>query len=133
MAGKRIVVIDDDPDFLDYVRIVLACNGYTVETCTSSEQGIGCIRRVRPNLVIVDFMMSYVLDGVAVSRAMREDARLADIPILLVSAVVSEQDDQLLTREEKARVDAFLSKPINPAQLLQHVQRLTEPSDCLEV
>lgn len=133
MAGKRIVVIDDDPDFLDYVRIVLTSNGHTVETCTCSEQGIACIRATRPDLVIVDFMMSYVLDGVAVSRAMREDARLADIPILLVSAVVGEQDDQLLTREEKARVDAFLSKPINPAQLLQQVQRLTGPSDCVEV
>jgi len=133
MAGKRIVVIDDDPDFLDYVRIVLSANDHIVETCTCSEQGIDCVRRTRPDLVIVDFMMSYVLDGVAVSRAMREDDQLADIPILLVSAVVSEQDDQLLTREEKARVDAFLSKPINPAQLLQHVQRLTGPSSSVEV
>jgi DNA-binding response OmpR family regulator len=122
---KRIIVIDDDPDFLDYVRIVLTANGYAVQTAHSTQEGLAQMRLSKPDLVIVDFMMSYVLDGVAVCLEMAGDAQLAGIPVLLVSAVVSERDDQLFTAEERKCVAGFMSKPVEPALLVARIEELT--------
>ena len=122
---KHIMVIDDDPDFLDYVRIVLTANGYAVRTARSAQEGLTLMRQAKPDLVIVDFMMSYVLDGVAVCRDMADDVELAGIPVLLVSAVVSERDDQLFTPEERKRVAGFMSKPVEPALLVARIEELT--------
>lgn len=124
--AKRVLVIDDDPDFCDFVRIVLSANGYLVRTAVSAGEGLELMRAERPDLVIVDVMMSYVLDGWTVSREMFYDPKLRDIPVMLVSAVVSSDEDDLLPTGESGRVDAFMSKPLDPAALLQKVADLTQ-------
>ncbi len=124
--AKRVLVIDDDPDFCDFVRIVLSANGYLVRTAVSAGEGLELMRAERPDLVIVDVMMSYVLDGWTVSREMFYDPKLRDIPVMMVSAVVSSDEDDLLPTGENGRVDAFMSKPLDPAALLQKVADLTQ-------
>ena len=124
--AKRVLVIDDDPDFCDFVRIVLSANGYLVHTAVSAGEGLELMRAERPDLVIVDVMMSYVLDGWAVSREMRFDPQLRDIPVMMVSAVVSSEEDDLLPTGENGRVDAFMSKPLDPSALLRRVADLTQ-------
>ena len=86
--------------------------------------GLAQMRKTKPDLVIVDFMMSYVLDGAAVSREMHHDPQLGQIPILMVSAVVSDKDDLLFTEEDRKRVDAFMSKPVEPSRLVQCINSL---------
>lgn len=122
---KQILVIDDDPDFLDFMRIVLSSNGYCVRTATSSREGLEMMREKVPDLVIADVMMSYVLDGWTVTREMRADPRLCKVPIIMVSAVVSDEDDGLFPADEQGKGDVFMSKPLEPTTLLHHVQRLT--------
>ena len=126
VVQKRILVIDDDPDFLDYVKIVLSTNGYDVHTASSTREGMRVMRQDIPDLVIADVMMAYVLDGWAVSREMHSDPQLRDIPIMMVSAVVSDEDDALFPTAENARVDAFMSKPLEPSELLRRVAELTQ-------
>ncbi len=127
MAGQcRVLVIDDDPDFNDFVQIVLSANGYQVDKATSAREGLDMMRQDPPDLVIVDLMMSYVLDGWNVSREMCADERLCRIPIVVVSAVVSDQDDLLFPDTGEARMDAFMSKPVGPSELLGCVSSLTE-------
>ncbi len=125
---KRILIIDDDPDFLDFVRIVLTSNGYEVRTASTSHEGLEMMRDQVPDLVIADVMMSYVLDGWTVTREMRADPRLRSVPILMVSAVVSDEDDSLFPNDENGRVDAFMSKPLEPTALLRHITQLTRAS-----
>jgi len=127
--AKRVLVIDDDPDFCDFVRIVLSANGYLVRTAVSAHEGLDSMRAERPDLVIVDVMMSYVLDGWTVSREMHFDPRLRDIPVMMVSAVVSSEEDDLLPTGENGRVDAFMSKPLDPSALLQRVADLTREAE----
>ena len=112
---KQVLVIDDDPDFLDYVRVVLSANDYRVETATSASEGLEMMRGDTPDLVVLDMMMSYVLDGWTVSREMQFDPRLRDIPVMMVSAIVSSQEDELFSGGETGRVDAFMSKPLEPS------------------
>jgi CheY-like chemotaxis protein len=122
---KLILVIDDDRDFLDFCAIVLRSRGYEVRTATTAPEGLRCMRECAPDLVIADVMMSYVLDGWTISREMVEDPALAGIPIMMVSAIVNYEDDDLFPPSERARIDAFMSKPLDPAALLAHVEQLT--------
>jgi CheY-like chemotaxis protein len=124
-SPKQILVIDDDRDFLDFVAIVLRSRGYAVRTATTAAEGLRAIREAAPALVIADVMMSYVLDGWTISREMVNDPTLAGIPIMMVSAIVNYEDDDLFPPSERARIDAFMSKPLDPAALLAHVEELT--------
>jgi two-component system alkaline phosphatase synthesis response regulator PhoP len=122
--SKTVLVIDDDPDFTDFVKIVLSANDYNVETAPTAQEGLQKMREHPPDLVIVDVMMSYVLDGWSVSREMQYDPVLCDIPVLMVSAIVSDKNDPLFPGTEQCRVDAFMSKPLDPAALLRRVAEL---------
>lgn len=123
---KQILVIDDDPDFLDFMRIVLTSNGYEVRTATSSREGLEMMREQIPDLVIADVMMSYVLDGWTVTREMRADPHLRCVPVMMVSAVVTDEDDGLFPTDANGRVDVFMTKPLDPAALLRNVTQLTQ-------
>ncbi|MHB0856864.1 MAG: response regulator [Anaerolineae bacterium] len=121
---KNILVIDDDPDFLAYVQIVLTSNGYQVRTASTAGEGMDMMRQNPPDAVIVDVMMSYVLDGWSVTRDMSFDPLLCQIPVLMVSAIVSQTDDPLFPLNGAARMDAFLSKPVEPTALVRQVEKL---------
>lgn len=124
---KKILVIDDDPDFLDYVQIILAANDYEVLTATNAKEGLNSVRTERPDLVIIDVMMSYTLDGWTVSREMRTDPELEDVPIMMVSAVVSDQDEDLFPPDRDMLIDDFVRKPLEPTELLCCVRDLVAP------
>jgi two-component system alkaline phosphatase synthesis response regulator PhoP len=126
MAAGRVIVIDDDPDFLDYVVIVLSSNGYEVQTATNAAAGIDLIRAWMPQLVIADVMLSYSLEGCNISRAMRADPQLQGIPLMLVSAIVSDDDDAVYPSIRDAQVDGFMRKPLEPADLVARVAELLQ-------
>lgn len=127
MNGKRILVIDDDPDFLAYVSIVLASHGYDVATATDVSGGLDAARRLLPELVIADVMISYDLTGSHLCHDMRTDARLCHVPILMVSAILDDQDEPLYS-SATASADAFMTKPLDPARLLAQVAAMLAPA-----
>ncbi len=124
-AHKTILVVDDDPDFLDFATIVLEAGGYAVHTATNADGALQVMQNQRPDLVIVDVMMSYALNGWSVSRRMSADPLLRGVPVLMVSAIVSESDKGIFPRNGHVRLDAFMRKPLEPAALLCRVAELT--------
>lgn len=125
---KSILVIDDDPDFLDFCAIVLESAGYRVYTATNAQAGLQIMHEHCPDLVIVDVMMSYTLNGWSVSRQMAQDPVLCQIPVLMVSAIVNEEDQEIFPSDGRIRIDAFMRKPLNPSDLLQRVSELVHHS-----
>lgn len=125
MASKGLIlVIDDDPDFVEITRTVLEKEGYDVISAANGDQGLLRMRNEHPDLVVLDIMMSSILDGVSVSQAMREDEELRQIPLVMASSIAqSEHADQFPT-DEYMHVDAWLSKPVQPAELLSTVNKL---------
>lgn len=123
-TGKTILVIDDDPDFVGYVDIILSANGYCVETAENADDGLTLARTAQPDLVIVDLMMSYGLAGCIVTREMARDPALRRIPVLMVSAIVSDCDDEIIPTGEDGHIDAFMTKPLDPSDLLACVADL---------
>lgn len=117
---KRVLIVDDDPDFREFVHIVLETHGYQVAEAPDATAGLAHMRAALPDLVLLDAMMSYELAGVGAIRAIRTDPELAHTPIILISAVLHE-DARFLPADERSMVDRFLTKPISPDELLAEV------------
>ncbi|MHB9032380.1 MAG: response regulator transcription factor [Anaerolineae bacterium] len=124
MPAKRILVIDDDADFNNYVSIVLETAGYVVETAQSVAEGLRLLRQSPPDLVITDVMLARSMNGLSISLEIRTDERLTHIPILMVSAIVSEDESELLGTSEDGSSVPFMSKPITPTELLARTSEL---------
>ena len=120
-ASRRVVIVDDDPDFREFVHIILETHGYQVYEANNASDGLALMRAIAPDLVLLDAMMSYELAGVGAIRAVRTDPTLARVPLILISAVLSEDEDRFLPADERNMVDRFLSKPISPDELLAEV------------
>lgn len=131
-ARATVLVIDDDPDFLEFARIVLESRDYGVLTAESATEGLALMRQAHPDMVLLDVVMSYAFDGLNVSREMRRDPQLKGIPFILISAIVSSEQPELFPADEDLHPNLFMSKPIEPAELLMRVDELishqAEPS-----
>jgi CheY-like chemotaxis protein len=125
MAAKGLIlVVDDDPDFVEITRTVLEKEGYEVISAPNGSQGLARAHREHPDLIVLDVMMSSVLDGVDLSQTLRDDAELKLIPLIMASSIAqSEHADQFPT-DEYNHVDAWLSKPVQPQELLKQVRKL---------
>ena len=125
MAARAIVlVIDDDFDFVEFSRIVLESDGYEVLTAGRADEGLALMRQSQPNLVLLDAVISYTFDGLNVIREMRNDPQLGKIPLILISAIITGEETDLFPEDEDQTYDLFMSKPIDPADLLKQVGQL---------
>jgi CheY-like chemotaxis protein len=125
MAARAIVlVIDDDFDFVEFARIVLESDGYDVLTAARADEGLALMRQSQPDLVLLDAVISYTFDGLNVIREMRNDPQLGKIPLILVSAIITGEETDLFPEDEGQTYDLFMSKPIDPADLLKQVGQL---------
>jgi CheY-like chemotaxis protein len=130
-VSKRIVVIDDDQDFLEYARIVLESTSYEVLTATNAADGLDLIRTSHPDLVITDVMMSYTLEGASITRTIRSDPELSGLPVIVVSAIARTPDADLFPEGARPARDGFLTKPVPPDTLLATIHRcLSSDSAC---
>ena len=121
-----ILVVDDDPDFIEVTRTVLEKEGFSVITAANGDQGLTKARNEHPDLILLDIMMASVLDGVNVSEALREDEDLRQIPLIMVSSIAqSEHADQFPT-DEYMHVDNWLSKPVQPKDLVKAINKLLD-------
>ena len=120
----KILVIDDDPDFVKATRIVLEKEGHVVLHAVNGRAGFEQAKAESPNLVILDVMMDSILDGVSASRMLHEDAATAKIPIIMVTSISSTSYAELFPTDEYLHVSTFMSKPIRPADLAKQADRL---------
>ncbi|MBU0609209.1 MAG: response regulator [Armatimonadetes bacterium] len=119
----KILIVDDDPDFLVICRTVLETQGYKVLEAASGSQGLEIMHRETPDLVLLDVMMSTLLEGVSVSKEMAADPDLKDVPVVMISSIATTEYAADFPDDERIPIDAWLSKPIQPAVLLKTVKR----------
>jgi len=122
MASK-ILVVDDDPDFVEITRTILLKEGYEVVTAANGNQALAKVRADKPDLILLDIMMTTILDGVNVSQKLREAPELRQIPLIMVSSIANTEYAELFPTDEYLHVDRWLSKPIQPDELLSVVAR----------
>jgi len=122
-VAPKILVVDDDPDFVDLTDMILTKEGYEVFSAANGHQALQAIKSERPDLVLLDVMMATPLEGVSVARKMSGDPTLKDIPIIMISSIDSSQHADLLPDDLHIPTDAWISKPVDPDDLLRTIRR----------
>jgi two-component system, OmpR family, response regulator VicR len=122
-ANKKIVCIEDEPEMIDLIRIILKRAGFYIIGAIGGEEGLKAIRAHEPDLVLLDLMMPDI-DGWEVYRQMRAEESLKDIPVIVVTAK-GHSIDRVLGLHI-AEVDGYIVKPFNVEELLRNVNEVLE-------
>ena len=120
----KILIVDDDPDFVETTRIVLEQEGHETVSAANGAEALQAIRKAKPDLVVLDVIMSSILDGLNVTQQLQDDPEHQDIPIIMVTSIANTDYAALFPTDEYVHIDAFMTKPIAPNQLLSQVNRL---------
>ena len=124
MPEAKILIVDDDTDFVFVTKTILENNDYEVISAGTGNQGMTMLARENPQLVILDVIMSSVLDGFTMSRRMAEDPAFKDIPVIMVTSIANTDYSTLFSADESVNINAFLTKPIKPADLIGKIQEI---------
>jgi CheY-like chemotaxis protein len=119
----KILVVDDDPDFVSATKIILEKNNHEVISAPNGDAGYRRAREDKPDLVILDVIMDTVLDGLSVSQRMHDDPDLREVPIIMVTSIANTDYAELFPTDEFIYINAFLSKPISADELIRQVNK----------
>jgi len=122
----RILVVDDDPDFVEITRTILEANDYVVSTAANGDQALKAMREDLPDLVLLDVMMSSILDGLNLSHVISEDPELRRVPIIMISSIADSPSAGMFPTDEYIPIDTWISKPVQPDDLLNKVAQFTK-------
>ena len=117
-----VLLIDDDPDFVEATRTVLESVPYKVVVAYDGNEGLAKAQEARPDLVILDVIMP-MEDGFETLAKLRTDPNLAQVPVMMLTSL-SNGLDMALTSDTDVVVEDYIGKPIRPAELLRRVERL---------
>jgi DNA-binding response OmpR family regulator len=118
---RRILCIEDEPEMIDLIRLILERKGFEVLGAVGGQEGLEAIRSQKPDLILLDLMMPDV-DGWEVYRQMKADSELQHIPVVVVTAKAQSIDKVLGLHI--AKVDDYVTKPFGPSDLLESVERV---------
>jgi CheY-like chemotaxis protein len=118
-AAGRVLVVDDNKVIRQLIRVNLELEGFEVVTAADGAECLDVVHQVRPDVITLDVVMPRI-DGLRAAERLRADPRTQHLPIAIVSAC--NRTD--VEGGERARVDAFLEKPFEPADLIRLVRRL---------
>ncbi len=118
---RTIVCVEDEPEMIDLVKLILGRKGFDLVGAVGGREGIEAVRRLKPDLVLLDLMMPD-MDGWEVYQQMKADDALKDIPVIVVTAKAQSIDKVLGLHI--AKVDDYVTKPFGPQELLQSVNKV---------
>ncbi|RKZ26029.1 response regulator [bacterium] len=122
----KVLIIDDDADFVEANKIVLEAEGYDVSFAYDGDEGLKKIKEIKPDIVILDVMMKSKSEGFSLAQRISKDPALKNIPILMISAVQAKTGFHFdyNTDADYIPVDNFLEKPVSPEKLIAAVKAL---------
>ena len=123
MENKKILIVDDDADLTLANRLILESAGYDVEEAANGEMALEKMRADKPDLVLMDVMMTNPLDGYHTTQQIADDPQLSRIPILMVSAITTSVYASSFPTNELLSIREFISKPVDPETLLKKIKR----------
>jgi len=129
MEKAKILIVDDDLDFTEGLKRNLESEAYTVDTASDRKEGMEKVKTQRPNLIILDVMMSSWEDGFEMARALKKDPQFKDISILMLTAVKKKSGIDFKSTAGDSiwcPVDSFLDKPVKSDVLLAEVRKLLQ-------
>ena len=123
---KKILIVDDDKDYGEALKIVLESNGFKVNHVLNVQDGRKTLETDRPELIILDVMMDRHTDGFDLCYSLKHDEKYKSIPVLMVTAVTGKTGFKFSpeTDGEYLQADDYVAKPIPASELLLRVKKL---------
>jgi DNA-binding response OmpR family regulator len=127
MPGARILLIDDDHDFVEATRTVLESGPYEVIVAYDGDEGLAKVEEERPDLVLLDIIMP-TRDGFHVCEKLKGDPELWHIPVIMLTSLSQRISDTAYSVLDGLMLEAddFIDKPVRPTELLARIARLLE-------
>lgn len=123
--ATKILVIDDDPDLVEALKIILETESYQVVSAFDGKEGLKKVEEENPHLIILDLLLPKK-DGDILCRELKKNPRYTDIPILVLTAVAEKVDIKVFPEHKISSLpaDDYVHKPIQPQDLLDRVKKL---------
>lgn len=129
---KELLIIDDDPDFVEGIKSILDSAGYKVDVTYNPKDGLKALQDKSYDLLLLDIMMGRGAEGIMIARKLRKDTKLREMPVLIITGI-REQMAFLFPGEPVhprfVAVDELVEKPVEPKLLLEKVSTLIEMAE----
>ncbi|MBN1478737.1 response regulator [candidate division KSB1 bacterium] len=124
--SQKILLIDDDTDLVEMNRAFLVNNGYDVLVAYNGAEGLTKAQAEKPDLIVLDVMMTDVGEGFEVARELKSDESTGSIPIIMLTSVNQEHGFSLTIGPDEVwnPVDEFIEKPFGPKELMRKIQEM---------
>lgn len=119
----KILVIDDEPDMLDFLSTFFKDRNFEVFAATNGREGFSKAKEAKPDLITLDISMPEE-SGVKAFRNLQETPETKDIPIIIITGITKDFKKFIHTRKVVHPPEAYLEKPVNPDELLKKVEEL---------
>jgi DNA-binding response OmpR family regulator len=125
MGKEKILIIDDDPDMVEALKIILETGGYSVITAYEGSEGLRKAKEENPDLIILDFILPKE-NGDVICKKIKEDENLSKIPVIILTAMAEKMNIKFFdkTPEVKLPADEYIDKPIQPKDLLEKIEKI---------
>ena len=126
---QKILIIDDDKDMTEALKIILEDESYKVKVAFTGKQGLDAIREEKPDLIILDLLLPGE-DGVSICRNLKNAPEYKDIPVLVLTALARKMEKKIFSPavRENLGADEYLDKPVDPEKLVEKVRKLLKRS-----
>lgn len=118
--GKRILVVDDEVQLVEMIKMRLEAAGYAISTAYDGQAALEKAKKDKPDIIILDLMLPK-MDGYKVCGLLKNDTRYSGIPIILFTAKAQEEDVAL---GKSLGADAYITKPFDPKLLMTKIKEL---------
>jgi len=120
----RVLVVDDDPEFVEAVTNVLDAKGYDVDSAPNGKIGVAKAKEQKPDIILLDVMMTTKSEGFDVAREMHKDKKLKNVPVIIITGVRKEMNLPFGFEPDETwlPVKGVLEKPVKPEVLLRTVE-----------
>ena len=133
---KRLLMIDDDPDFVSGIKAILDKAGFEVDVAYNPKDGMNALQTKQYDLLLLDIMMGRGAEGIMIARKLRKDAKLRELPVLIMTGM-REQIAFLFPGEpihpRFVEIDELVEKPVEPKMLLDKVNSLIAAAESKKV
>ncbi len=127
-TGVKILIVDDDLDFVEISKLSLERQGYKIQSAPNAKEGWKMVEKEKPDLIIMDLMMEHLDAGMVLSQKIKNHPQYSSIPILMLTSITRDIGLDFTPRTgedlKKLNVDDFSMKPIKAKVLLEKVEKL---------
>jgi CheY-like chemotaxis protein len=127
MSKPKVLVVDDDIDYVEAITTILEANGYEVVAAYDGKEGLEKAKSELPQMMLIDLMMNTINEGYDLVRDIRSDERYAEVPLIMISAAHQHEvfkNANFAPDEVWFPIDTFMDKPVDTETLLKHLEKL---------